>query len=268
MKQLFVRLFNFYIQASIHVALAVVSLLYVFVVSMRQQIDNSLFLTVFFGTVTGYNFVKYASIAKLYHSSLTNALKVIQAFSLVSFVLMCFYILQLPITTLLVFGAIGLLTLLYAIPFVASKNIRSITGLKIYVVAICWAITTVLLPLVYYNLTFEKEVLVNFFQIIALVIALIIPFDIRDLEYDNKQLNTIPQQFGVKKAKGLSVLLFLCICALELIIFKGIQSYVLMLICSLSTIVILLMPLKAPKYYCSFLVESMPILYGLLILIC
>ena len=51
------------------------------------------------------------------------------------------------------------------------------------------------------------EELIEFVMRILLIIALVIPFDIRDLKYDDTHLHTIPQKIGVKKARQLSMFL-------------------------------------------------------------
>ena len=75
--KLFKILFRFYINASIHVGIAV----YAFVRIAEQYLEiatnSALNYAIFFGTITGYNFVKYAGVAKLHHRSLTNNLKMI-----------------------------------------------------------------------------------------------------------------------------------------------------------------------------------------------
>ena len=57
------RIFEFYINSSIHVALAVLSLVLITVLEFNLKLPNSYWYFVFFGTITGYNFVKYAPIA-------------------------------------------------------------------------------------------------------------------------------------------------------------------------------------------------------------
>lgn len=73
------QVFRFYINSSIHVALAVCA----FTASTYEILnlpfaENLLFFV--FGTITGYNFVKYAGIAQLHHRSLTSTLQIIQIF--------------------------------------------------------------------------------------------------------------------------------------------------------------------------------------------
>ena len=73
--------FNFYINASIHVAIAVYT--FVRVTEQYFELDYQEYFNyfIFFATITGYNFVKYAGVAKLHHRSLTEDLKIIQIFS-------------------------------------------------------------------------------------------------------------------------------------------------------------------------------------------
>ena len=61
---------------------------------------------------------------------------------------MCWFGYQLPIRTLFFFVPFGILTVLYAVPFLSGfqKNLRSIGHLKVLVIALIWAAVTVLLP--------------------------------------------------------------------------------------------------------------------------
>ena len=95
------QLFDFYINASIHVALAVYALVRITELYFNLSYNESLDYFIFYGTISGYNFIKYAGVAKLHHRSLTNQLKSIQVFSLFCFLAMCYYAWQLPLKTLI-----------------------------------------------------------------------------------------------------------------------------------------------------------------------
>ncbi len=262
------QLFNFYINASIHVALAVLALVKVTELYFDLPCNKSLGYFVFYGTITGYNFIKYAGVAKLHHRSLTNNLKVIQIFSLFCFGLMCFYALQLSMNTLLFFVPFGILTLLYAVPFLSGfqKNLRSIGYLKIIVVALVWTGVTVFLPVFDLKIEFTKALYLVAIQRFFLVVILILPFDIRDVKYDSISLQTIPRKIGVKKTKILGSIL-LCICFL--LEFMLILDFRISFIIFLSLVFILLIKTteNQPKYYSAFLVESMPIIWWMLLIL-
>ena len=264
-----IKLFKFYINSSIHVALSVYSLVRITELYFNLPYNESLDYFIFYGTITGYNFVKYAGVAKLHHRSLTKNLKIIQIFSFVCFLLMCFYAWQLSIKTLLFLLPFVVLTFLYAVPFLSGfqKNLRSISYLKIIVVAIVWAGFTVLLPV--FNA--QKELDLNTYLIaiqrFLLIIVLILPFDIRDLKFDAVSLQTLPQKIGVEKTKKLGFV-FLAFCLLLEFSVSPNSDFRTVFLTVFFSLIFLLMRAKTkqPKYYSSFFVEAIPIFWWLLLL--
>jgi hypothetical protein len=95
-----------------------------------------------------------------------------------------------------------------------------------------------------------------------------IPFEIRDLRYDSLKLATIPQKIGVKKTKIIGIFLLLVFLFLEF--FKNEIKITSILITALITIItgIYLIGSKKEqgKYYSSFWVEGLPILWLLMLL--
>lgn len=269
------QLLDFYINSSIHVALAVYALSWITLLVFNLPYDENILYFNFYATITGYNFVKYFGIAKWHHRSLAKWLKVIQVFSFFSFLLMLFYAFRLDPKVIVVLTGLGLITFLYAIPFWPKQmyldehqNLRQISGLKVYIIAAVWAFTTVVLPILNNNQELETKVWITVLQNFVFVLALMIPFEIRDLKYDSIKLATIPQQIGIKKTKILGVLLLFFFLGLN--VFKEeilihflykevIVAFVLMLFILFST-------KHRNKYYASFWVEALPILWLLLML--
>jgi len=66
LMKLLLRFFNFYLDASIHVALAVFSLVYVTTITLNISINSHLIYFIFFGTIVCYNFIKYGVEADKY----------------------------------------------------------------------------------------------------------------------------------------------------------------------------------------------------------
>ena len=77
-----ISLFSFYIKSSIHVALGVTGLVYVTSIEFGVTLPVAFYWVSFLGTITGYNFIKYAEIAGLQHKSLIKSLQNLQVFSL------------------------------------------------------------------------------------------------------------------------------------------------------------------------------------------
>jgi hypothetical protein len=261
-------IFDFYINSSVHVALAVYAFARITESYLVFSYDENLNYFIFLATISGYNFVKYAGVAKLHHMSLTKNLRVIQIFSFICFVLMCFYAYHLPIRTLLFFVPFGILTVLYAVPFLSGfqKNLRSIAHLKIIVIAIIWAAMTVLLPVYHAEVIIDADVILVAIQRFFIVMALTLPFDIRDLKYDKISLQTIPQKIGIAQTKRFGLALLLFALTIEFIVTPSpITKNIFMLF--FFIIVIFLMRSKADqsKYYSSFFVEAIPIVWWLML---
>lgn len=258
--------FAFYVNSSIHVALAVVALLAITVLEYDLTIPNELWAFVFLGALTGYNFVKYAKVAGLHHRSLTNSLKTIQVFSGICFVLLAFIAFKLSISTLLVTAGFGLATFFYAVPFVRHKNLRNFSSLKIFIVAFVWAGVTVIVPFISSETVVSGDVLLTFFQRILIVVALILPFEIRDIPYDSLNLKTLPQQLGVRNTKllGLAVLL-LCL-VFEFFKHRSEVAYIISLLgfCVILGWLLVISKTYQTRYFASFWVEGLPIIWLLL----
>ena len=270
------RFFEFYLNSSIHVALAVYSLSWITLLNFNVSYNENVLYFIFFATITGYNFVKYFGVAKFHHRSLTNELKIIQIFSFACFLFMCYYAFQLEVKTLYAIGIMGVVTFLYAIPFLPKKilfdeamNLRKISGLKVYVIGFVWACVTVIMPLIDSGFEINWDVILTAIQRFIYVLVVMLPFEIRDMRYDSVKLSTIPQQIGVKKTKTIGILLLIPFFFLEF--FKNeissVSIIVLMLVMTLMAIVIVMSKTKQSEYFSSFWVESIPIIWLLIILV-
>ncbi len=257
-------IFEFYINSSIHVALSVYALVRITELYFNLPYNESLDYFIFYGTITGYNFVKYAGIAKLHHMSLTKNLRLIQIFSLLCFLLTLFYAFQLSQQILVLFLPFAALTLFYAIPIFKGLtiNLRNMASLKIIIVALVWAGVTALLPLIAATIKIDTTIIFYFIARLLLVVVLILPFDIRDMKYDKKHLQTIPQLIGVERAKKVGFVLLGLTMVVEFFTtpnqnFKTVYIFVFVLLLFLLQ----RSKIKQPKYYASFWVEAVPVFW-------
>ena len=259
--------FAFYINASIHVAFAVYAMLRITEIYFDLQYNENLNYFIFFGTITGYNFVKYAGVAKLHHRSLTGGLKIIQVFSFVCFIAMCYYAWQISFNTLFYSIPFCMLTVLYAVPFLSGfdKNLREISYLKIVVVALVWAGFTVFIPLIDADVEITLKVLFLVLQRFLIVIVLILPFDIRDVKFDAISLQTIPKKIGVEKTKRLGLMLLVIALVLEYLASNSnAVKTPFMIFFFLVNIFLMRAKIDQSKYYSSFGVEALPIFWWLI----
>lgn len=271
------RIFNFYLNSSIHVAIGVYALTWITLLQFGVEYDKNSLYFVFFATITGYNFVKYFGIAKFHHRSLAGWLRAIQIFSFLAFIALCYYASKLEVNTLVLIAILGLITFLYAIPLLPKKyfiddhkNLREVSGLKIYVIALVWSFTTVILPLVNNEVSLDFDVVITSVQRFVYVLVLMLPFEIRDLNYDNLKLSTIPQKIGVKKTKIIGVFLLMLFMMLEFFKDELTSNAVIvtLIIVFISLLFIVFSNKNQSKYYSAFWVESLPIIWlGILLML-
>ena len=267
------RIFDFYINSSIHVAIAVCSLTWITLLNYELAFDRNLLIFIFFATITGYNFVKYFGLAKFHHRSLANWLKQIQIFSFFCFLALGYFTFQLELETLLYLNFFGIITFLYAIPFLPKKmlldgsmNLRAISGLKIYIIAFVWAGITVIIPLINEGYSINSDITLTFVQRYIYIIVLTLPFEIRDMQFDNLKLATIPQKIGFDLTKKIGVLLLIAFFFIEFLKDQTSNErvFVLFAVSVLTLLLLVFSKIKQSKYYSSFWVEGLPILWLLL----
>lgn len=263
------RFFDWYLHASLHVALATTALVQMTFYFCFLPFNTAITSLVFFGTVFSYNFIKYAQvIAK--KKELTRFLKSILALSVISFVIavISFFFLNLKAQLLTVF--FGFLCVLYVIPLAKSKtNLRNYAGVKIYIVSLCWAGVTTLLPIVNADQSIENDILFKFLQRFILTLILILIFEINDLKYDDIRLKTVPQTIGVLKTKYLIGLLLIPFYFLEFlkVNYYGNQWIINLILVFVIALFTYYANPNRSKYYTLFWVESVPVLWYLLIIL-
>ena len=261
-------LFDFYLKSSIHVAFSVYALVRMTQFMFEIPYDEPIAFFAFFGTIVGYNFVKYDGLARTQKRMMRNELKMIAVLSFFSFLAVGFFFFQLQLVTQTVAVGVLILTLLYTLPFFPNrKNARNWAGVKIYIVSLCWVGVTLMLPLVDAHQDLGWDFFIKCIQRFVLVFDLILVFEIIDLANDDSHLKTVPQQIGVKRTKLLGLGLLLPFYFLEFLKNNFIEKQ---LVVNLVLVIVLSLFLvfsneKRSKYYTSFWVESIPILWWLMV---
>ena len=265
------KILDFYINSSLHVALSAFAL-----VSMTQfffNIDDGLSVAyfAFFGTVVGYNFVKYDALARLNKNQIKKELKGIVLLSFLSSIACFYFFLQLCwVTQISAFVFLGL-TLLYTLSFFPNKqNARNWKGVKIYIVGITWVGVTVILPLVEAEIPFSMDVLLMAMQRFLLVFSIVLVFDIVDVKHDDLHLQTVPQQIGVKLTKKLGYILLLLLLVLEFLYsnnYHFLPFIFKFLVCGTIAIFLFFANENRSRYYASFWLESVPVLWWLVLVV-
>lgn len=260
------RLFKFYLNSSIHIAFSVLSLSFITAQSFAIKCDKNLFIFLFCSSVLGYNFIKYFGISKFHYRSLTTRLKEIQLLSLFCLFGLIFTFIGLNNTSKPLVLCLGTVTFLYEIPFERIESLRKVRGLKIYIIALVWAMTTVLLPLVEADIRLESNIFFELVQRFIFILVLMLPFEIRDLNNDDLRLSTIPQKIGITTSKRLGFLGLVLIFLLSFLLHdNAIDILITTIVMVVTGLFLIFIHPQKPFYFTAFWVESVPVFWALLV---
>ncbi len=209
------------------------------------------------------------------HLRLQISVTLVAAISVVALAL--FY---LSIPAILLMSFVGLIALAYNYPLFKIKQqqirIRNLPGLKLFLIALVWTLSCVLLPMVEVGYKYgisipTNEILLLLTQRFLFICALTIPFDIRDLFEDNLyHLKTIPVILGERKTiifcqlllAGALILMFLFTKNLNLANIGLSFTFI------LTGWLIFKAKLKKNEYYYFFFLDGMLILQFLVLWVC
>jgi hypothetical protein len=262
------HILDFYLNSSIHVALSCYALVRVTFHVFHIQYDEPMALFVFFGTIVGYNFVKYDALVRVQQKPIGLQLKIIAVLSFISVILTGYYFFQLQRITQIVSFAIFAITALYTLPFFPNKkNARNWAGVKIYIVALCWVGATLVLPYINAEIPFTANFFIKCLQRFVLVFVLILVFEIIDLTNDDPHLQTVPQTIGVRKTKILGFVLLIPFWIVGILSFTFHDLMINLIMVIMLMLFIAFANPNRSKYYTSFWVESVPIFWWLMIIL-
>ncbi|MBA3682485.1 MAG: UbiA family prenyltransferase [Bacteroidetes bacterium] len=251
---------------------------------MKPELHPYLFI-IFFATIFEYNLHRLitiitnpGSLNDEKHSWVKDnkiAFYVLVSTSILGFIIAAALAKKIVLITLFPLGAI---TLFYSLPVFKTKKIifrlREIPCLKIFLISIVWAATTILLPIIESGETFGKwHVVTMLIERFIFVFAITIPFDIRDMKSDeNAGLQTIPLIIGEKRSLQLAniyMILFLILCCFHY--YNTALAFILpaFVISGLTTLLFLNNNyLKKVTHYHYFILDGTMMLQGALICLC
>ncbi len=99
----------------------------------------------------------------------------------------------------------GVVSLFYVIP-IKGVIMREIPHIKIYLIAMTWAVVLILFPMINEE-KFVWNIALHALAHTFYIISVAIPFDIRDVKFDRNSHKTIPQVVGIRSAKIVSITL-------------------------------------------------------------
>ncbi|WP_417592555.1 hypothetical protein [Owenweeksia hongkongensis] len=156
-------------------------------------------------------------------------------------------------------------------PFSSFTSLRTAPGLKMFLISATWSYVTVIVPTVLYD-ALSLESVLEFLMRTLLILALVIPFDIRDVPYDDAHMKTIPQVIGRDQARQLSmlfILLYQVWLLVRLFVFGDPVFYTIALLVGLEIgyWLVRYSHREHSELYFSFWIEGVPIFCGVLLMV-
>lgn len=196
---------------------------------------------------------------------LHDHIKELKLLSIVGIIISCGVISFVSFEAIASLILLSLISLLYAGNFLKGKSLRDIPQLKIYLIAFSWAMTGVIPYLSVNTLINYTDWLLLITEKFLFIVALTIPFDIRDLHIDDGEKKTLAQIHGVKRAKFLAVILLIIAVLLVSILDIEIVPYIVTY--AIVSVLIIRQNNERNEMYYSFILDGMPVLLLTLLLV-
>lgn len=167
-------------------------------------------------------------------------------------------LIRLSLVTLYALVPLGLISLFYAFPlFGSGKGLRDLPFIKVFLIALSWAYLTVMIPAAECGFGMGNNEWSLFTERTLFLLAITLPFDIRDLPFDDPAKRTFPQILGVRGAKGLalSLLLLFIVSSIGRLVTTGHELH-LMLGYAATTLIAAFLIVKAPTGKAPFYYEG------------
>ena len=228
-------------------------------------IPDNFLLFIFFSTLFTYNFQRIVKLNYTSHAVsgprfnwLKKNQNIVILLTIIALIASIFFGFNYFLQNWILLAIIGFISLFYVwkLPF-SVYNLRNLHYLKFYLIALTWVLTTIVLPNYLFNDNrLSLTIILFMLGAFLFMLAITIPFDIRDVIIDEKEKRTIPQLLGVKKSKYLAIILYLAGHFLWLIAFRNLH-YGLILHFILGATLIFYVEIKRKDNYFSVAIDGL-----------
>jgi 4-hydroxybenzoate polyprenyltransferase len=237
-----------------------------------RKASYPLLFFVFFATLALYNLHSIVALAGQKtkphprYRIVYEHLNAVRALTLLAMIGMAICTIGLPISLLLQLVLISVPSILYILPIIAGRRLRDISILKIFILAIIWALVTVLLPFDYFGNEYDSRLGLLLAERVIFVFAIAIAFDIRDMEFDKTlDVKTIPIAVGKFSSFLLAGILLISWAILVHFIYMPLTAILLNVIALLSIGLIYGAQKDRPVWYYQILLDGTLLLQALIV---
>ncbi len=199
-------LIDIYVKGSIHVALSVFSMSALSLLSLNKMISEPSLLIIFFASYVYYNLIKFAPLGFKGTNQPTLFWIWLKLSTLLSLLILLYLVKDLSKDSWFVLALSSFFGVLYV-----QKELLPISRengwIKAFLVSLVWALITAVLPFTFLHEDwFSLEIILLFVSHFFLVLALLVPFEIRDMSVDQLMFPNLAQQLGIQKIKWVGYL--------------------------------------------------------------
>jgi hypothetical protein len=259
-------LFDYYINSSLHVSFCIISYIITIKLINKFPFDWGNISFVFFTTFFTYNFIKFYESVISTSRPISFVLKLFFSKALFAFLISFYLFFCLSNSQQITVLITSVLTVLYTIPFISKFTLRGNPIIKIFTVAFCWTMMIIVLP--FFEMMDSYKMFYYSLLIFCLVTAQMIPFEIRDKHKDMYNVKTIVHIYETKNSKIIGYFILITSLIPMILIYYLSEDLIsknsTALIILVTGVLIYLSSEKQKKYYSSFTVESIPIIWLLI----
>lgn len=263
------KILDFYVFSNLHVGFATACFVLLSEANFSGTSVTYTAAFVFFSTVFTYHFIRVFESCDCTVVTIIDYLKKQRIITLlvafIGFIGMIVFGCFIGVRQLWILIPAAFITFWFAIPLFKHEgkrvSLRNYPTLKIMSIALVWSISTVLFPL--QESLGDIQVWLAFVQRFFLVMALVIPFDIRDMHKDAAHLQTLPQMIGIGRAKKVGMYYLVIFFVLSFFKFPLDERILIpeLIVFVISLLLVAKTQENRSKYYAAFWVESVPIIW-------
>lgn len=274
------KLLKVIIDSNIFIALSGVALTFASQVQLGLdlQIYNYVYV-IFFGILLEYNLHKLYAVIKNNeeiknekYSWAKNNKYIYFSLLIIASIFLIYFFINLKLNIIVYLIPFAILNLLYSLPIFKRIKIRKIPLIKIFLIAFVWTFVTVNIPFIYSEVRLSNAIYLLFLERFIFIIAITIPFDIRDIQQDKiNGVKTIPYFLGENKSYLLSNILIIIFSIITTIHYLIYLNYYILFSFIITTIITLIFlnskSIRKNKYFYYGYLDGSMFLFGLLVVL-
>lgn len=272
------RFSDFILFGNIYVALGAVCLIQSTIIQLGFTDHLLSYSTlVFFSTLFIYNLQRIFykpqednSLHSIRRKWIFESQRIIKTLALIAFGGVCISFLFIDFSAIFYLSPLLILSLAYFIPFV---KLRKNAWFKLLTLVTVWTMATAVAPvLLSHSDVFTKNNLLHVFVRFTFMIAICIPFDIRDLKIDEADtISTLPRVLGENKTRWLALICMAIYCFLITLEFQwgifGTKIFIALMISALlNGILVVMSNSKRSEYFYVAALDGTMIVQGIFLL--